>query len=258
MEYKLTKDFLKIGASRKGGYSAEQLYVFGISWPLKSGWMDRILATPVSEGNYRKFLQLSRRNIAPQNIEKYVSALKTDVHPPFLKNGRKTNSHIENKILPKIVVYTDGACIRNPGGKGGWAFTALWGDKRLSCAGFSPQTTNNRMELTAAIEALESIKDKIDLSACEVIIYSDSQYLVNGARSWLNNWKSRGWLLKNKTPVKNVDLWKKIYIFSDEYFIAWEWVKGHNGNPMNEKCDAMADTVARRQQSFTEYIRKGL
>ena len=151
-----------------------------------------------------------------------------------------------------IIIYTDGSCLFNPGDKGGWAFIALWGGTQLSCAGFAPKTTNNRMELTAAIEALTEIKTRAEDCEGRILVYTDSMYVVyciNGYRKWL---------AKKKKNIKNFNMVNKLVVLSESMSAEWEWVRGHSGNPMNEKCDAMADAAARRQQSFTEYIRKGL
>jgi ribonuclease HI len=149
-----------------------------------------------------------------------------------------------------ISVYTDGSCLFNPGGKGGWAYILLWGSKKLSCSGFSLSTTNNRMELTAAIEALESIKIKKTID-CEgkINVFTDSKYVIlciNGYRKWLS---------RKKKNIKNLDLVSRLVKLSESLFVQWEWVKGHAENQFNKECDFLAVKAAKRQQSYREFVR---
>ena len=139
-----------------------------------------------------------------------------------------------------IEIYTDGACRGNPG-PGGWGFLILSaeGANRKMVYGSEPQTTNNRMELTAALKALESL----DISpATEITLYTDSEYLRKGMTSWLAGWKKNGWRNAKKEPVKNTDLWKQLDTLNIFYTnINWRWVKAHNGHPENELVDALAN-----------------
>ncbi len=130
----------------------------------------------------------------------------------------------------KLIIYTDGACKGNPG-VGGWGAIMLFGDKIKEINGYAPNTTNNRMELTAVIEALKVIKRQ-----CEIIIYTDSQYVQRGMTEWLN-----GWIKKNWKNVKNPDLWQELVNVAAQYSIEWRWVRGHNGDKYNERADELAN-----------------
>ena len=135
-------------------------------------------------------------------------------------------------------IYTDGACKGNPG-PGGWGAWLKWGDheKELFCG--EPETTNNRMELMAVIEALASLKRR-----CRVRVHTDSQYVQIGISTWIHDWKKRGWRTADKKPVKNVDLWKKLDELVGKHDIEWIWVRGHDGNPGNERADELANRGA--------------
>ena len=135
--------------------------------------------------------------------------------------------------IEKITIYTDGSCEPNPG-PGGWAAIILDSKEQTILQGHEKMSTNNRMELTAAMEALRAI----DPSRA-VILYTDSQYLKNGVEKWLKDWKARNWKRKGG-PLLNVDLWKRIAEVIDRRKITWRWVKGHNGNPYNERVDRLA------------------
>ena len=134
-----------------------------------------------------------------------------------------------------IHIYTDGACKGNPG-PGGWGAVLEYGGKEREMFGGEPATTNNRMELTAVIEALSALK-----RPCRVILHTDSQYVMKGITEWINGWKSRGWKTAAKAPVKNVDLWKKLDDVVRTHEIDWIWVKGHAGDVGNERADALAN-----------------
>jgi ribonuclease HI len=134
-----------------------------------------------------------------------------------------------------VRVYTDGACRGNPG-PGGWGAILQIDGKEKELFGGEPQTTNNRMELTAVIRALEALK-----GPCQIEVYTDSQYVQKGISEWLPDWKRRGWRTADKKPVKNVDLWQELDRLAREHRIAWHWVKGHAGHPENERADALAN-----------------
>ncbi|NLL53108.1 MAG: ribonuclease HI [Peptococcaceae bacterium] len=137
--------------------------------------------------------------------------------------------------LKKVIIYTDGACSGNPG-PGGWGAVLRYGQHTKEVSGYEEMTTNQRMELTAAIEALELLKEP-----CEVELYSDSAYLINAFKQkWLQKWLHNGWLNSQKKPVENMDLWKKLLNLNAKHNIKWIKVKGHAGNPHNEKCDELA------------------
>ena len=134
----------------------------------------------------------------------------------------------------RVVIHTDGACSGNPG-PGGWGAILSFGDRSKELMGGEPHTTNNRMELMAAISALEALK-----RPCSVDLHTDSQYLRNGIMSWINNWKRNGWRTADKKPVKNVDLWKRLDEALQPHDVKWHWVKGHAGHAMNERADQLA------------------
>jgi ribonuclease HI len=136
--------------------------------------------------------------------------------------------------LPKVKIYTDGACYQNPG-PGGWGALIRYGSHEKILSGSSKNTTNNRMELTAAIEAVKSLN-----RPCQVDIYTDSQYLHLGITQWMDNWKARGWKTANKKPVKNEDLWKALDQSIEHHTIRWHWVRGHDGHAENERVDKLA------------------
>jgi ribonuclease HI len=145
-------------------------------------------------------------------------------------------------MLKKIEIYTDGSCLGNPGPGGFAAILKYKQQEKVVAEGFF-KTTNNRMELLAAITALEQLKQ-----ACEIDLYSDSQYLRNGIMNWIHGWKKNGWKTANKRPVKNEDLWKKLDELVLLHKINWFWVKGHSGHIENERCDILAK---KRAQSPT-------
>jgi ribonuclease HI len=135
----------------------------------------------------------------------------------------------------KVEIYTDGACSGNPG-PGGWAAILKYGDKEKEIVGYDPDTTNNRMELTAVIEALQHLK-----YPCEVDVYSDSAYIVNCFKQgWLANWKRNGWKTAGKKPVQNVDLWQKLDAFMQKHRVTFNKVEGHAGHEYNERADTLA------------------
>ncbi len=136
--------------------------------------------------------------------------------------------------LPHVVIYTDGACTGNPG-PGGWGALLLFGGHKKELSGGASQTTNNRMELTAAVEALNALK-----KPCQVDFYTDSEYLRKGITQWIQQWKARGWRTYKKKPVKNQDLWKALDEAIQSHHIEWHWVRGHAGQWGNERVDRLA------------------
>lgn len=141
-----------------------------------------------------------------------------------------------------IEIFTDGACSGNPG-TGGWAAILRCGDNEKELSGASPDTTNNRMEMTAVIEALRALK-----YASRVVLTTDSQYVVKGVTEWLDDWKAKGWRTSSKKPVKNVDLWQALSELLEEHSVKWVWVKGHNGHKENERCDELARMAIEKLQ----------
>ena len=156
--------------------------------------------------------------------------------------------------LKRVIIHTDGGCQGNPG-IGGWAAVLRYGDKVKEISGGEPATTNNRMELRAAIEALRSLKER-----CEVTLFTDSEYVRNGITSWIRGWKFKGWRTKDKKPVKNADLWKELDQLASSHQLQWEWLKGHAGHTDNERCDvlAAAEMQKLRQKHSKDELRRAL
>ena len=134
-----------------------------------------------------------------------------------------------------VVIYTDGACRGNPG-PGGWAALLSFGEREKELAGAEEHTTNNRMELTAVIRALEALKRPV-----EAKVFTDSEYVRRGITEWVSSWKSRGWKTADRKPVKNQDLWEELDRLAAQHKIEWHWVKGHSGVPGNERVDRLAN-----------------
>ena len=135
---------------------------------------------------------------------------------------------------PQVTIYTDGACSGNPG-PGGWGAILIYDGVEKELSGGQASTTNNQMEMTAAIEALEALK-----MPCAVILYTDSTYLKNGITQWMANWIRNGWKTANKKPVKNKDLWQRLTAALEPHDVEWRWVKGHAGHTYNERVDKLA------------------
>ncbi|HIG79480.1 MAG TPA: ribonuclease HI [Cycloclasticus sp.] len=138
-------------------------------------------------------------------------------------------------LKKSVQIYTDGACRGNPG-IGGWGASLNYNGKRKEIYGGEPETTNNRMEMTAVIEALKALKEPSYLT-----INSDSKYVLNGINEWLPNWKKRNWKTASRKPVKNVDLWQALDALTQAHTIEWVWVKGHSGNLGNDRADELAN-----------------
>jgi ribonuclease HI len=136
--------------------------------------------------------------------------------------------------MSRVIIHTDGACSGNPG-PGGWGAILRDGGKITEIKGGEAATTNNRMELLAAISALESLPDNTPAE-----LHTDSQYLRDGITQWLQNWKKNGWRTSDKKPVKNVDLWKRLEAAAERHQVAWHWVRGHVGHDENERADELA------------------
>ncbi|UCG74089.1 MAG: ribonuclease HI [Chromatiales bacterium] len=137
--------------------------------------------------------------------------------------------------MTRVVIYTDGACRGNPG-PGGWGALLQYGDKRRELCGGEAETTNNRMELIAAIRALEALN-----RPCDVVLYTDSKYVRHGIEDWLPQWKRRGWRTAARKPVKNVDLWQALDELAQHHRVEWRWVRGHMGDEGNERADQLAN-----------------
>ena len=140
-----------------------------------------------------------------------------------------------SESTPEVVIYTDGACKGNPG-PGGWGAWMRYGDHERELFGGELQTTNNRMELMAVIQALTALS-----RPCDVTIHTDSEYVRKGITEWIHGWKQRGWKTADKKPVKNQELWQRLEALSNLHRVTWRWVRGHAGDPGNERADALAN-----------------
>lgn len=139
---------------------------------------------------------------------------------------------------PAVVMYTDGACKGNPG-RGGWGVWMVSGGHEREMWGGELMTTNNRMELTAVIEALTALKRR-----CKIVVYTDSEYVRKGITEWIGGWKRRGWKTADNKPVKNADLWRRLDELAAQHDVDWRWVRGHAGDPGNERADGLANRGA--------------
>lgn len=138
-------------------------------------------------------------------------------------------------MIRYVEIFTDGACSGNPG-VGGWGVILRHGNREKELSGGEMNTTNNRMELTAAIKGLEALKEQ-----CEVLLVTDSKYVADGLeKGWAKSWREHGWRKSDKSPALNADLWERLLYLVDKHFVTVEWVKGHDGHPENERCDALA------------------
>ncbi|MGO8925763.1 MAG: ribonuclease HI [Limisphaerales bacterium] len=147
--------------------------------------------------------------------------------------------------MRNVTLYSDGACEGNPG-PGGWAAILTYQEHAKEISGGSPATTNNRMELQAAVEGLRALKE-----SCQVEFFTDSKYVQSGISEWLKDWKLRGWRTRDKKPVKNEELWRALDVESAKHKVSWKWLKGHAGHAMNERCDLLARTeILRIRQQF--------
>ena len=144
------------------------------------------------------------------------------------------------KALPHVEIATDGACKGNPG-PGGWGALLRFDGREMEISGGEAHTTNNRMELMAAIRALEALK-----RPCEITLSTDSKYVMDGITKWIHGWQRNGWRTADKKPVKNADLWQELVSAASLHRIKWEWVRGHNGHPDNERVDVLACAEAQK------------
>ena len=146
-----------------------------------------------------------------------------------------------------IDVYTDGGCSGNPG-PGAWAYVAVLDGEKRSESGFEMNTTNNKMELTAVIRALEQVEGLTQVEDSTFRIYTDSQYVQKGITEWIERWIINGWITRSKTPVKNRELWQSLNDVASRLRVEWNWVRGHVGNELNEACDALVQSEIRRHR----------
>ncbi|MFM9860499.1 ribonuclease HI [Pseudoxanthobacter sp. M-2] len=160
--------------------------------------------------------------------------MKRPAPRPRAKKAAEAPPPVVSAENGRVVAYTDGACSGNPG-PGGWGVVLRWNGRERELYGGETLTTNNRMELTAAAMALESLKRRV-----AVDLVTDSEYVRNGILSWIDNWKRNGWKTADRKPVKNADLWQRLDAARKEHDVVWHWVRGHAGNPDNERADALA------------------
>jgi ribonuclease HI len=145
--------------------------------------------------------------------------------------------------MKHVDIFTDGACKGNPG-PGGWGVLLRMGTHEKEMSGSEPDTTNNRMEMTAAIRALNALTEP-----CEVTLHTDSRYVIDGITKWVHGWQKKGWINSSRQPVRNADLWHELIAAAKRHTIAWEWVRGHNGHVENERVDRLASDAAVRQNA---------
>ncbi len=141
--------------------------------------------------------------------------------------------------MKRIDIFTDGACKGNPG-PGGWGAILRMGGHEKELSGSEPATTNNRMEMTAVIRALNALTE-----SCDVRLHTDSRYVIDGMTKWIEGWKRKGWINASKQPVRNADLWHELIEATQRHNLRWEWVKGHNGHAENERADRLASDAAK-------------
>lgn len=154
--------------------------------------------------------------------------------------------------MKRVTIYTDGGCTPNPG-PGGYGIVLIYGEQRRELSGGYRSTTNNRMELTAAIRGLQALKEP-----CDVTLFSDSQYVVNGiTKGWARTWKSKGWIKSDKRPAENIDLWEDLLNLCETHTVRFEWIRGHNGHAENECCDRLAGDASRRQDLPIDSVYEG-
>ncbi len=156
----------------------------------------------------------------------------------------------EDVTEPIVSVFTDGACSGNPG-PGGWGAILRWAGHEREISGAEPHTTNNRMELLAAISALEALK-----RPCSVDLHTDSQYLRQGITGWIEGWKRNGWRTADRKPVKNVDLWQRLAAAVARHDVRWHWVRGHAGHALNERADELARAAIAAMRAGTTPVAK--
>ncbi|MDR1561390.1 MAG: ribonuclease HI [Holosporaceae bacterium] len=149
--------------------------------------------------------------------------------------------------MKQVVIYTDGACSGNPG-PGGWGALVICGTNQKEFSGSEEYTTNNRMELTAAIKALELLQEP-----CAVNLYTDSQYVKNGITQWINGWLKNDWKNSENKPVKNQELWQRLLQLSQKHKVCWNWVEGHMGNEFNERVDKLAKKQCNRKSIYSDF-----
>lgn len=142
--------------------------------------------------------------------------------------------------MKRVEIFTDGACKGNPG-PGGWGVLLRMGNHEKELSGGEADTTNNRMEMTAVLKALNAL-----IEPCELVIYTDSKYVIDGMTKWIHGWQKRGWINASKKPVRNADLWHDLIEATAPHSITWQWVKGHAGHPENERVDRLASDAAER------------
>ncbi|MCR4713452.1 MAG: ribonuclease HI [Treponemataceae bacterium] len=219
---------------------------WGIVYPFET--KDMLSGSKNNKKSLSEESTTSKISIAEKNIPATNSTTSKEVEKTAenKKSAEKVNEEPENDSQEPIVVYTDGACSGNPG-RGGWGAVIIVDGNEHTMSGGEKLTTNNRMELMAAIEALEAILEERKWRSRKVTVICDSQYVKNGIQTWIKNWKKNGWRTSNKEPVKNKDLWLELDEVVSKLDIEWRWVKGHAGNKYNEICDKLAVQAGQKQ-----------
>ena len=215
------RDFLETGADALTNHECQ---LIGLVHPLPKGWKTA-------------FGQVHMNEETLGLLNKYLEHQKS-AHADLLSEPRKeAEAAVDTSIAPGVVeVYADGACKGNPGGRGGWGVLLKMGTVEKEVFGGERDTTNNRMELMAAIMALETLT-----RPCKVVLHTDSKYVQEGISQWIHGWKRRGWKTADKQSVKNEDLWRRLDVANNLHDVTWVWVKGHAGNIGNERADKLAN-----------------
>lgn len=244
--------------TKKKYYAVARGQVPGIyeNWTGPDGALAQVSGFPGAQ--YKGFYSLEEaeewlREILGDGMPKQKSfhfpGFEEDVKPAKKQAKKEQGNHLDiARDLEKgiVVMYTDGGCLDNPG-PGGYGVVLLSGKKRKELSGGFRHTTNNRMELTACIEGLKSLK-----IPCTVKLFSDSQYVVNGiVKGWARRWKQKGWMRRADQPAENADLWAQLLDLCDKHNVEFNWVRGHAGNPENERCDELAGAAARDKKNLS-------
>jgi ribonuclease HI len=187
---------------------------------------------------------LRRRTYGREGAVSLQYGLRRTAPPLFRRQKRGEEDHVAQQ---ELIIYTDGGCSGNPGA-GGWAFVMVDENRRRERSGGEKMTTNNRMELTAVIEALDTVRRDESLRGRPVRIFTDSQYVKNGITAWIHNWERNGWMTSAKKPVKNREYWRRLKELADSMDVKWTWVKGHAGDELNEACDAMVQEEIKKHK----------
>lgn len=237
----ITEQLIETHRTPAGAWNRPQLEALGVGWPPKKGWKDRVIGRSISEENLQAFIKGATAyspvgDSGQENLSLFgeISGASMAIDGVRVDGATVCESDFE------VIIYTDGSCQGNPG-IGGWGAVLRKGGHQKTLCGGALQTTNNRMEITAAIMALQALT-----RSCRVLVYSDSQYVIQGMSRWLRGWKASQWRGADGSPVKNQDLWMQLDDCASRHQVQWMWVRGHAGNAGNEQADALANQGAQQ------------